>query len=403
MRRLLAPLANAVFLRLWAAYLTATLGGMMQAVAAAWLMMEMTGSPAMVAFVQSCITLPLVAFSLIAGVLADVYDRRRIMLAAQGVMGLVSAVLAGLAFADALTPGRVLLFTFLIGCGGAVHIPAWHASVRDIVGRRELAQAVALNSMGFNVMRSVGPAVGGALLAATGAAAVFAANALTYLAPVAALLAWRPGPRAGPPPAGPLHRALTDGLRQAAGTPALLRIMLRGAVFCASGVAVLALLPVVAARLLAGDAALFGTLLASFGAGAVLGAILNPPLRARMSNEAIVRLAFAAMAAACLLLVSGAAWAAFAGALLAGTCWVTANALFNVTIQLMAPEAIVGRALSVHYTGIFGGMALGAWAWGLVAEAQGTATALVAAAVLMCAGAALGLRLPLPDPASEPS
>lgn len=403
MRGLLAPLGNVVFRRLWAAYLTATLGGMMQAVAAAWLMMEMTGSPAMVAFVQTCITLPLVAFSLIAGVLADVFDRRRVMLAAQGFMGIVSAVLTVVAFAGVLTPGLVLLFTFLIGCGGAVNIPAWHASVRDIVGRRDLAQAVALNSMGFNVMRSVGPAAGGALLAGAGAAVVFAANALACFAPVAALLLWRPAPRTGPPHAGPLRHALADGLRQAARTPALLRVMLRGAVFCAGGVAVLALLPVVAARLLEGDALLFGALLASFGAGAVLGAVLNPPMRARMSNEAIVRLAFAAMAAACLLLVAGAAWAAFAGALLAGTCWVMANALFNVTVQLMAPEAVVGRSLSVHYTGIFGGMALGAWVWGLVAEAQGTATALAAAAVLMCAGAALGLRLPLPDAASEPS
>ncbi|AZB70005.1 MFS transporter, partial [Cereibacter sphaeroides] len=156
------------------------------------MMTELTHSPVMVAMVQASNTLPIMLFSLIAGALADSFDRRRIMLTAQIFMLAVSAVLAAAAFQGALTPWLLLAFTFLIGLGRALYNPSWQASVGDIVPRSDLPAAVALNSMGFNLMRSVGPAVGGLIVAAGGAAAAFAVNALSYLPLWLSLFLWRP-------------------------------------------------------------------------------------------------------------------------------------------------------------------------------------------------------------------
>lgn len=157
----LAPFRHATFRALWTATLASNLGGLIQAVAAGWLMTTISNSDDMVALVQAATTLPVMIFSLAAGALADSFDRRNIMLAAQILMMLVSAGLAIFAVAGMLTPWLLLAFTFFIGCGTALHNPSWQASMGDIVPREDLPGAVTLNSMSYNLMRSVGPAVGG--------------------------------------------------------------------------------------------------------------------------------------------------------------------------------------------------------------------------------------------------
>lgn len=391
---------NQTFRMLWLAALASNFGGLVQAVGAAWMMTSLSQSQSMVALVQSSVTLPIMIFSLLAGVFADNFDRRKVMLIAQTFMLLVSAILAFMAYEGLLSPWLLLGFTFLIGCGTALHNPSWQASMGDIVSRDELSAAVSLNSMGFNLMRSVGPAAGGAIVAIAGVAAAFMVNAFSYIGIIAALWLWR---HAAPPRRLPRERmgsAFSAGLRYVAMSPNLLKVILRGFLFGLSAVAILALLPLVVRDLLSGDALVYGVLLGCFGAGAVCGALMNARLRARFENEWITRGAFAAFALSSLILALSHHYI-FSGAalMLAGASWVLALSLFNVTIQLSTPRWVVGRALALYQTGVFGGMAGGSWAFGSIAESFGAASALLVAAVLLVVGALVGLAVPLPDSA----
>ncbi|MBR27900.1 MAG: MFS transporter [Rhodobacteraceae bacterium] len=393
----LALFSNKTFRMLWLAALTSNFGGLVQSVGAAWMMTTLSDKPSMVALVQSSVTLPIVIFSLLAGVLADSYDRRRVMLTAQSFMFVVSIALAGMAVAGLLSPWLLLGFTFMIGCGTALHLPSWQATMGDIVPKSDLPSAVALNSMGFNLMRSVGPAAGGAIVAVAGAAAAFAVNAASYVAIITALLRWHPAARPRTLPREPLGAAFAAGLRYVAMSPNLIRVILRGAMFGMASIAVLALLPLVVREHLDGRAFVYGIMLGCFGLGAVAGALLNARLRARFENEAIARGAFLALALASVTLaLSGAYLLTGAALLLAGGAWVVALSMFNVTIQLSTPRWVVGRALALYQTGTFGGMAAGSWIAGLLAEAHGVDAAMLVAAAAMCLGAAAGRILPLP-------
>jgi MFS family permease len=383
---------------LWIAALASNFGGLVQSVGAAWMMTTLSDSQSMVALVQASVTLPIMIFSLAAGVFADNFDRRRVMLVAQGFMLVVSVALAVLAYENLLTPWLLLGFTFLIGCGTALHNPSWQASMGDIVPRDDLPSAVSLNSMGFNMMRSIGPAAGGAIVAIAGAAAAFAVNAVSYVAIIAALRAWRPAIPARRLPREPFGGAFAAGLRYVALSPNLLKVILRGFLFGLSAIVIQALLPIVVRDHLDGRAFVYGVMLGCFGLGAVFGALATARLRARFRNERITRMAFLgfALSAATLALV-GSAVIAGAALLLAGACWVIALSLFNVTMQLSTPRWVVGRVLALYQTGVFGGMAGGSWLWGAVSEQFGPDTALLAAALLMVIGAAVGARAPLPD------
>ncbi|MGR3572606.1 MFS transporter [Brevirhabdus sp.] len=394
----LSLLANRSFRMLWVAALVSNFGGLVQAVGAAWLMTSLSSNPSMVALVQGSVTLPIMIFSLLAGVFADGYDRRRVMLTAQSFMLGVSVLLAALAYQGLLTPWLLLGFTFLIGCGTALHNPSWQASMGDIVPRDDLPSAVALNSMGFNLMRSVGPAIGGAIVGIAGAPAAFAVNAASYLALIAALKRWRPPAASAKLPRESFGSAFSAGLRYVAMSPNLIRVIFRGFVFGLAAVAILALLPTVVKEVLGGTAFAYGVLLGCFGLGAVGGALGNTRLRTRMNNEHVVRAAFAGFAlAGAVIALSPYLWLSGAMLLLAGACWVVALSLFNVSVQLSTPRWVVGRALALYQTGVFGGMAGGSWLWGSLARAFSPGTALLLAAGLLVGGALVGLWVRLPE------
>ena len=394
----LAPFRTSAFRNLWLANLSSSFGGLVQGVGAAWLMTSLTTSESMVALVQASTTLPVMALSLVSGAVADSFDRRRVMLAAQGFMLVVSVLLSAAAWLGLLTPWTLLGFTFLIGCGGALNNPSWQASVGDIVPRDDLPAAVTLNSVGFNLTRSVGPAVGGAIVAAAGAAAAFAVNAASYAALIAALIAWRPRTAPSELPRAPLGAAMTEGLRYVALSPNIAKVLLRAFAFGLTTIAVLALLPLVARALGGGSALSYGLLLGAFGAGAVAAAFGIGPLRAKLSSETLVRATFVGFAACTAALAAAPSlWVAGLALPLGGACWVVTLSTFNVTVQLSTPRWVVGRALSLYQMAAFGGMAGGSWAWGRVAEASGLEAALLWAALGMLGGAALGSRVPLPD------
>lgn len=389
---------NQTFRSLWIAALASNFGGLVQAVGAAWLMTSLSDSQNMVALVQGSVALPIMIFSLLAGVFADNFDRRRVMLIAQSFMFCVSILLTFMAFEGWLTPWLLLAFTFSIGCGTALHNPSWQATMGDIVTREELPSAVSLNSMGFNLMRSIGPAAGGAIVALAGAAAAFAVNALSYVAIILALLRWKAPVRDMRLPREPMGNAFSAGLRYVAMSPNLMRVILRGFWFGLSAIALLALLPVVVREILQGSAFVYGVMLGCFGMGAVMGALLNARLRARFANEMIARGGFIGFAFSC----SGLAFStqpilSGIALMLAGACWVLSLSMFNVTIQLSTPRWVVGRVIALYQTGTFGGMAAGSLIWGVIADRGGPETALLCASVMLVIGALVGRVLPLPE------
>jgi len=394
----LAPFRHDTFRIIWIASLASNFGGLIQAVGAAWLMTSISQSVNMVALVQASTSLPIMLFSLVSGALADNFDRRRIMLVAQGFMLAVSALLTAFAYFGLITPWLLLLFTFLIGCGTALNNPSWQASVGDMVPRNDLPAAVALNSMGFNITRSVGPAIGGAIVAAAGAAAAFAVNALSYFAILFAIFRWRPSLPQSPLPRERLGRAVSAGLRYVAMSPNIGKVLLRGFAFGLSASAILALLPLVARDLVKGGPLTYGIMLGAFGLGAIGGALLSARLREHLSSETIVRLAFAGFATSAIVTaLSTTAWLTSLVLTVSGASWVLALSLFNTTVQLSTPRWVVGRALSLYQTTTFGGIAGGSWLWGAAAEAYGASNALIGSCLLMLAGIAIGLRFALPE------
>jgi MFS family permease len=394
----LAPFKNKTFRTIWIASLASNFGGLIQAVGAAWMMTSITSSQDMVALVQASTALPIMLFSLIAGALADNFNRRSLMLTAQAFMLVVSITLTVFAYLGLLTPWLLLMFTFLIGCGVALNNPSWQASVGDIVPREMLPQAVTLNSVGFNITRSVGPAIGGAIVAAAGAAAAFTINAASYVVLMYALLRWKPERSDDTLPRETFLRSLSAGLGYVSMSPAILNVLCRGLLFGLSASVILALLPIVARDLVVGGPLTYGIMLGAFGLGAIGGAMANARLREVMTSEAIVRLSFTGFAAssAVIALSNNTALTALI-LLIPGACWVLTLSLFNTTVQLSAPRWVVGRALSFYQTATFGGIAVGSWIWGLAAESFGVSVALSLASLAMLAGAAAGLRSPLPQ------
>lgn len=392
----LAPMQSPAFRSIWIANTVSNFGGMIQSVGAAWMMTSIARSADMVALVQASTALPIVLLALIAGAMADSFDRRKLMVGAQTFLLVISALLAACTWLGVITPWLLLTFTFLIGCGSAFTAPAWQASVGDMVTREHVPAAVALNSMGFNIARSVGPALGGIIVATIGAAGAFALNAVTYIAPIVALSRWRPPVAMKLLPNESLTVAITAGLRYVRMSPAIRKVLIRSAVFGFGGIAVLALMPLIAKHSIGGGPLTYGLLFGSFGAGAVTGAFSSSRLRRRLSTETIVRVASVAFG----LALAGAAFsevlpAATACLFVTGAGWVLALSTFNVGVQLSAPRWVVARALALYQVCSFAGMAAGSWLWGAIAENSGLSAALLSAAVAMMICTLLGLVLPM--------
>lgn len=371
-------------------------GGMIQSVGAAWTMTSIATSVEMVALVQSSVTLPIMLLALVSGALADNFDRRKLMIGAQVFMLVVSAALAIFTFLGLITPWLLLAFTFLIGCGTAFNGPAWQASVGEMVPRADLPEAVAYNSAGFNVARSLGPALGGAIVAAAGAATAFAINTFSYLGLIFVLLRWKPEERPRRLPPESLGVAVGAGLRYAAMSPAIRTVIGRALVFGIGASAIPALMPLIARDIIGGSPVTFGLLLGAFGGGAVGGALLSARLRNRMSSETIVRCSGIGLAAATAATAfSTTEIATIPLLLIGGGCWVLALSTFNVTVQLNSPRWVVARTLALYQMNAFGGMAAGSWLWGGIAESASIHAALLAGAGVLVGGLLLGFLRPL--------
>lgn len=395
----LAPFKSRIFASLWGASLISNFGGLIESVGAAWLMTSLAPSPEMVALVQASTSLPIMLLSLPAGAIADISDRRLIMLVAQIFLLLASGTLTTFAFMGRITPWTLLTLTFLIGCGTALYAPAWQSSVGEQVPRSHLSAAVSLNSLAFNLARIAGPAIGGVIVAAAGARAAFLSNLLCYVALLGVLATWRrPKPeRLLPPERIPM--AVGAGLRYARLSPGIRTVLVRGSVFGLLGSAIWALLPLIARDLIGGGAATFGVLYAAFGAGAVVGALFSSSLRAKHGNERVARVSTVGFGVGTVLTAIS-SWHALsmAALMLAGASWVVALSTFNVTVQTGSPRWVAGRTIAIYQMVTFGGLAVGSWLWGTVADSLNVVASLVISGTLMGVSALIGLRLPLPQP-----
>jgi len=392
------PFRHPIFRWVWITSTISNFGGLIEGVGAAWMMVMLAAPASMVALVQASRSLPVMLLSLAAGAIADQHDRRRVLIGAQIFLFLVSAGLMLTTFFGAITPWLLLTFTFLIGCGNAFNRPAWQSSVGEMVPREDLAGAVALNSMGFNVARSVGPAVGGVIVAAAGAAAAFAFNVVSYLGLFGVLVRWKPDLPQQTLPRERLIHAMSSGVRYVAMSPHILVVLVRSTLFGLGSIAVQALLPLVAHDSLGGGSLTYGVLLGAFGIGAVGGAVGGSVARRRFSTEAIVRLSSIAFAVATAAVgLSNFLPLTLLALALAGGTWVIALSSFNVVVQMASPRWVVGRSLALYQMATFGGMSLGSWLWGVLAEEHGIARALILAAIVQAAAVIVALPFRLAD------
>jgi MFS family permease len=391
-----APLGNATFRNLWLATIVSNIGTWMQDVGAGWLMTSLSSSPAMVALVEAADSFPMMLLALPAGALADIVDRRRLLLLVHGYLLIVATMLAAITWLGLMSAWMLLGFVFVLGVGAAMVMPAWAAVVPVLVRGEQLSAAVALNSVGINVSRAIGPAIAGVLVAAIGPWLVFALNALSYIGIIVVLLKWRHEHRKSTLPAERFLGAIRVGMRFVLHSRELQAVLVRGIAFFAFASATWSLFPLIVRRELGRGPETYGLLLTCIGVGAVAGAMLLPRVRQKVSRDVLVAAASVLYALAALALAHVHDVALLAVAMLAtGVAWIAILSALQVAAQTTLPEWVRARGLAAFVVVFMGGMALGSILWGQVAARIGIPRALTAAAVGMVTAIALTWRFRL--------
>jgi predicted MFS family arabinose efflux permease len=383
-RGVMGPLHEPLFRTLWIASVISYTGTWMQNVGAAWLMTSLTMSPLMIGLVQAAGSIAVFLVVLPAGALADMVDRRKLLLFTQTWMVVAAVALGTLTLAGKITPAWLLALTFLMGFGAVLNDPAWQAITPEVVSRQHFASAVAWNSAGFNVARAIGPAFGGLVIAAAGSGAAFLINALSFFGVIYFLYRWKGRPAQVPLSTRRMISAMSDGVRHMRGSYPVKSVLVRSAVFSISASALPALLPLLAHPF---GSSGYGLLLGFFGVGALTGAAFLPLLRQFVSADALVSastviFAFTTFAAP--------EWCTFSllsiTLFVAGVAWIQILASLNVAAQMMCPAHMRARAISMYLLVLQGGLAGGAALWGLIAELCGTQRSLTYAAIGLLLG-----------------
>ena len=393
-----APLTYSVFRALWLATVVSNVGTWMHDIGAGWLMTGLSSSPLLIALVQAATTFPIFLLALPAGAMADIVDRRHLLLAAQALGLVAAAALALLTWQGLTTPWVLLTITFVLGTAAALSAPAFQAIVPELVDKPALLDAIALNSLGINISRAIGPALGGVIVALAGPAAVFALNAISVLAVIFVLSRWKRAKRAEPLPPEHFVGALKAGYRYARHAQPLRLVLIRAIGFFLFGSAVWAMLPLIARRTLRLDAAGYGALLAWLGAGAILGALLLKRLKTTMSPNTlsiVVTMLFALVSF--VLAHATNVWVAGVAMAVAGLSWIGILTCLNVAAQMASASWVKARALAIYLLTFQGAMTGGSILWGAVAARADIPTALTIAALGQAMAVVLALRWPLPS------
>ncbi len=362
----------------------AALGYTMQATTAAWLMATLTPSPLMVASVQTASTAPSLLFGLVAGALADIVDRRRVILVTQFVLVAVTAALGTAALLGLVGPTGLLTCTFLIGAGFAFYLPAQQAAINDLVARVELPRAVALGAVAFNVARAAGPALAGAIAAWLGTGSALLMAAASFVVMIVAVIGQRKTARAIRGVPETILSGVLAGLRYTRHSAPMRALITHNLSFSLCASALWALLPLVARDQLGLGAGGYGTLVGCFGAGAVVGALSIPRQLRRMSLNAVVMSGVVLWTLAASLIASTSVLVlAIVGACGAGAAWVTVLASLSAATQSAAPAWVRARAVGTNLVTNQASLAIGSVIWGAVATYSGTRIALAASAAAM--------------------
>lgn len=397
-----SPFSFGMFRALWIATVISNIGTWMHDVGAGWLMTSLSSSPLYVALVQAAATLPMFLLALPAGAMADIVDRRKMLIAAQ-CLGLVAAgVLAGVTAFGWTTPDLLLAITIVLGVSTALSAPIFQAIVPELVDKTTLPDAVALNSLGINISRAIGPAVGGLIVAAAGPPAVFALNAVSVIAVLIVIIAWKRTLSESKLPPEHFWSATKAGYRYARHSHALRIVFVRAAGFFIFSSALWAMLPIIARRELALTASGYGLLLGCMGAGAIAGAVALKRLRHITGDNTLSLAATLLYAfAMCGLALSRNAYVAGLAMFVAGSAWIAMLTALNVAAQAASPGWVKARALAVYLLVFQGAMTGGSILWGFVAAQAGVASALLIAAIGQVAALllAFAFRLPAHDAA----
>ena len=394
-----APLQIAAFRAIWFASLAANVGTWFQNVGGVWLMTSFTASPLLIALMQTATTLPVFLVGYPAGALADIVNRRRLLLATQGLILVAAAALSVLTFAGLMNAPLLLCFTFVLGLGAILANPAWQAVNAELVPPDELPAAVTLSSVSYNLARAVGPALAGLIIAVAGPAAVFLLNAIAYLYVVVVLTRWHPAPHRAVLPAERLIGAMRTGVRFVQNSPEMQTVLIRTFFFIFFISGFWALLPVIVKQDLRLGAWGYGLLLGCIGVGAVVGAAVLPQIQRKIPVVdrqviistvvlALVMIAFGYLRdllALCLI------------AMIGGTAWIMLVSSFNIAAQEASPTWVRARALGAYLVVYQGGTAIGSLLWGALAASLGDPLAILLAALGAVLGLAAGLRWHLAD------
>ncbi|HYG25254.1 MAG TPA: MFS transporter [Verrucomicrobiae bacterium] len=403
-----APLKRPLFRDRWLASIVSNTGGWMQDTAGTWLMTALTTSPLLVALMQTAANLPVLLLGLPAGATADILDRRRLLLFWGTWMLIAAAALSVLTLGGWVGVGSLLALTFLLRIGTAMNGPTWQAIVPELVPRKELPEAIALNSAAFNIARAVGPAVGGLLVAAfasvmLGTGIVFLINALSFLAVLVVIYRWKRTPYfTSALPAERLAGSIRACLRYTRFAPAMRAILVRSFLQTFGVSAMWALLVLVARENVQRGATGYGILTGAIGVGAVSGALLFPRLRRRFSADCIVSAASVVFALVLLVMAWFHQWIVLVIALFfGGMAWTSTTSCLNIAVQLSVPAWVQARSLGMYQTVFQGGMAIGSVVWGIVAESTSTSIALTASAGGLIASLAVVGKFRLMDFAGQ--
>ncbi len=383
-----APLHHRIFRKIWIASVFSNIGTWMHEVGAGWLMTSLAPDPLMVALVQAATTFPVFLLALPAGALADILDRRRYLIVTQIWMAVAAAALGIFTLTGATNAALLLTFTFAIGIGAGMMMPAWGAIIPELVPREDIPAAVSLNSVGVNVSRAVGPALAGLIIAAYGPGIVFILNALSFITVILALISWHRKTNDGELPAERLVGALRAGARYARHSPELRTILVRIGAFVIFASATWALIPLLVRQDLQGGPDIYGLFLGALGTGAIAGAFILPPLRVRIARDWILACATVLFAACMLVLAhSGSIILGVMAMFFSGMAWISVISSSMAAAQVALPAWVRARGLAYFWVVFMGGMALGSAIWGQIASWVGIPYALTMAAL----GAVMGI------------
>ncbi|MGP6487121.1 MFS transporter [Duffyella gerundensis] len=387
------PLQQPVFRMLWIATVVSNIGSWMSDVGINWTMLSLSADPLAIALVQAASSLPMFLFALPSGVMADIVDRRRYLIFSQIWMFIAAAGLTLLSLFGLVTPMILLAATFLLSTGAAMSSPPFQAIVPDLVSKAELSPAIALNSLGINISRAIGPALGGLILSFAGPWMVFALNALSVLGVMWVLWRWKPAASVQRLPPEHFFSAVRAGLRYVHAAPVLRNVLIRTIAFFLFASAGWALLPLVARRELGLGPGGYGLMLACIGLGAICGAVLLPKLRARLNPDRLMVAASLLFAMTLLALAFVRhVWWLNAAEFFMGFAWIAVLSTLNVGAQRSAARWVKARALAVYLTVFFGAMTLGSAIWGQLASQFGISQSLMVATIGLVLASATALR-----------